>query len=111
MTKKIKFSHDYDKLPVGWRDSPAVLVGVYRVAMGWLQQMPAFLKYDTKISNSEEFYHLDEGPEGEWLLLMLIHIDTGRPFTTIRKSNPEKERYYVGSIGETFILEYTGEGN
>lgn len=106
--KKIKFSHDYDKLPVGWRNTSAVLVAVYRVTMGWLQQMPAFLKYDTSYQGGA--YQLSEDPEKEWLLLIFIHIETGRPFTTIRSHDPQKEDYYVGSIGETFIMEYTGEG-
>lgn len=105
LIKKLKFSHDYDKLPLQWKKTKAVLIGVFRVTMGWLQQMPAFLRYDTKIRRKEEFYHLDNLSSGEWLILSFIHIDSGKPFTTIRRAYPAKEAYYMSSLGETFILE------
>ncbi len=104
---KIRFSNDYDKLPVGWPDSKALLIGCYPIKMGLLRlpEFKAFLAYDTKISKSEQFYELPKDPMQEVLILSFIHLETGRPFTTIRVSDPEKYDFYLRSLGCVFKLE------
>jgi hypothetical protein len=99
--KRIKFSHDYYKLPRDWEGTEAVLLGVNLIID--VDNLPvAFIAYDTKFRNEEGMYKLFHG---SGLLLLFWHLNTCNLFTTIRRYTLQKSRYYNGSIGETFILE------
>jgi len=107
---KIKFSHDYKKLPAVWEGTHAKLMAVYyEQDMEKLKRsMPAFIKYDTAycvtpyFTEPVRYYPLnfDRG-----IILFFIHINTGQVFTTIRRHTPKKYAYYKSKIGEIFVLE------
>lgn len=100
--KRIFFSEDYEKLPQMWEGSQAVLVAVYPEKMSRLEKdYGAFLDYDTRYRDGEGRYVLDFE---DALVLVFIHLATGLPFTTVRKSWGAKFEYYSGSVGERFEL-------
>ena len=83
----LKFSHDYMKLPLDWNGTQAVLMQITnKVDMDELKlSNPAFIKYDTKFRGEEGSYELDF----KWgMILFPIHLNTGLPFTTIRRWTP-----------------------
>jgi hypothetical protein len=103
--KAIKFSHDYEKLPTDWVGTQAKLVGICSENVEFIKNgMTAFWHYDTKIRGKEEYYPLDFEHA---LILTFIHLNTGKPFTTIRRNYMEKLEYYMNSLGETFVMERT----
>jgi hypothetical protein len=101
--KQIKFSHKYYKLPMNV--GTATLLQVLTINKEDLS--PEFVEYDTSYPANGKYS--EEGtpdkhyplPNGKLLLLIL---QTGWIWTTIRRWTPEKERYYRGSIGETFNI-------
>ena len=99
---KIKFSEDYEKLPVDWVGTYATLIGVYPEKVKNLKaRYSLFLEYDTKVRGEERHYPLNfEGA----LILVFIHHETGSLFPTIRRNYKRKFEYYTASIGETFVL-------
>jgi hypothetical protein len=98
----IKFSFDYEKLPIGWNGSQALLVSVYPADIEWTKRaMPAFIEYDTTHRGKTERYPLDFK---DGLILVFIHYNTGRVFTTIRRNINEKFEYYLSKIGESFEM-------
>jgi hypothetical protein len=100
--KEIKFSADYEKLPVNWEGTEAVLIGVKNTTLPFLKnKMPKFLEYDTKYRGHEGNYIIDFD---EVLILTFIHINSGMPFTTLRRKTKEKMNYYIGLVSETFKL-------
>jgi len=100
--KKIKFSNDYEKLPLNWDGTAATLIAVYPEKMENIKnKYSAFWKKDTKVRNQEKYYSLNFK---DALILIFLHHDTGTLFPTIRRNYEQKFEYYVGSIGETFIL-------
>lgn len=91
------------KLPIVWKGTHAVLIAVTPFPIDYLKKaLPQFIEYDTKFRAKEGHYDLNFK---DGLILTFIHINTGIPFTTIRRSYKEKFEYYISSIGETFILE------
>lgn len=105
--KTIKFSEDYKKLPVVWEGTWAVLVAVYPEKVQTIKKKyPSFWLYDTEYRGKEGSYDLNFE---DALILVFIHLNTGRPFTTIRRNYKEKFEYYMNSIGETFMLVWTKE--
>lgn len=101
----IKFSADYEKLPENWEGTKAMLISVVPTPVRIIkEEMTAFWKYDTKYRGREEFYHLNFK---EALILVFIHLNSGLPFTTIRRNYQQKLEYYTESIGDTFLLERT----
>jgi len=101
--KSIKFSEEYMKLPIIWKGTHAVLIAVTPFDIDFLKKgLPQFIEYDTKFRAKEGNYSLDFK---DGLVLTFIHINTGIPFTTIRRNYKEKFEYYTTAIGETFILE------
>jgi hypothetical protein len=99
---KIKFSFDYEKLPIGWNGTQAVLVGVCHVDMDRIKKsMPAFIEYDTTHRGGHGKYALDFK---EGIILSFIHLNTGKPFTTIRRNTKEKFEWYMNCLGETFEM-------
>lgn len=103
--KSIKFSEDYQKLPLNWEGTHAVLIGVYPTKTSIIKnRYTAFWKYDVRFRNKEGGYEFNFE---DALILMFIHLNSGLPFTTIRRNYEQKYEYYVNSIGETFKLEKT----
>ncbi len=103
---KIKFSHDYDKLPRVWEGTQAILFGVVYVdSMIDLQnRLPELIKKDTKFRGEEGSYRFPLSMDSA-LILTFYHVNTGTLFTTIRSYNEEKDEYYRSQIGETFLME------
>ena len=100
--KQIKFSEDYEKLPLLWKETTATLIAVYpekvkRIKNRWT----VFWKKDTKFRNKEEYYPLNFE---DALILVFLHHNTGTLFSTIRRNHEQKFEYYTGSIGKTFKL-------
>jgi len=103
--KSIKFSHDYEKLPENWQGTDAILTGLVPAKISQLKQIaPEFLEYDTKFRGEEGNYPL--GFE-DALILFFIHVNTGKPFSTIRRNYKSKYEYYANSVFQYFRLEYT----
>jgi hypothetical protein len=96
----IKFSHDYDKLPINANGKTALLLDVHTILLE--HQTKAFLEFDTRIRGGNEHYPLPD--KGEFLLL-LFEVSGGGIFTTLRRSTPEKKAYYYGKRGEAFTIE------
>jgi hypothetical protein len=85
----IKFSHEYKKLN---HEQCGVLLSVHRIYLE--EQSQAFLEYDT-----EGIYKLPK--EGSFLLLSFLG-NGGTFFTTLRRTTPEKWRYYNSMILKEF---------
>ena len=100
--KKIKFSHEYCKLPTDFQDG-AILFAVFRTHYNKLGE--DFITYDTN-------YPTDDGHGGPHianyklpktdLLVLLFATPCLDIFTTIRRWTPQKEKYYRLAIGEEF---------
>jgi len=57
---KIKFSEDYEKLPVDWAGTEATLIGVYPEKVKKLKaRYSLFLEYDTKVRGEDRHYPLN----------------------------------------------------
>lgn len=103
--KKIKFSEDYEKLPVFWNGTHATLLTVFPVKMETIKnRYTAFWKFDTKIRGEERYYPLNFK---DAIILVFLHHNSGKLFPTIRKNYKEKFEYYTNQIGETFQLKDT----
>ena len=101
---KIKFSNDYEKLPINWPDTKAVLIGISIVDIPWLKNtMPKLIDIDSKIRNSEEHYPLDFERAIVLTFFQKSNISP-RLFTTIRRYVPSKYEYYKGELWKTFEL-------
>lgn len=103
--KTIKFSHIYTKLLDEHNDviEYATLIDVRRVEISELHQK--FKEYDT----DNGLYALP--PKGIYLMLIFLKPPesdgtcAANLFTTLRRSTTEKDLYYDGAIGETFLIE------
>ena len=108
--KTIKFSHDYEKLPLNAKT--ATLLDVQCINLE--DQTPAFMEYDTKFINQKngeiEHYPLPKTSNGRLdYMILLMRSDTGAFFTTIRRRTPAKDKYYCESIGEKFEIAIEAE--
>jgi len=102
LVKTIKFSHDYEKLPEGWENTEAILLAVVPQSISYLKgAVPKFLDYDTKFRGKQGSYPLTFENA---LVLFFVHINSGKPFTTIRRDYPRKADYYKNSVGDWFTL-------
>jgi hypothetical protein len=102
---KIKFSHDYHKLPFNCNGTQATLIGVtYHDNIQRIKNShPQFIEYDTRIRcKGTKHFPIDFE---DALVLTFIHINSGLPFTTIRRYTTEKYEYYKGKLWETFDIE------
>ena len=97
---KIKFSHDYQKLPLNCNGSSARLIGVVRVKLYELSN--SFLVYDTEFRGETGFYDLGSSFKDGIILTFLPNI--GKPFTTVRRYTPNKMMYYQNKLGEHFTI-------
>ena len=89
---KIKFSHEYFKLPDDRTE--IVLLAVFKVHYTELSE--SFKAYDTMYQGGE--YPL---PKTD-LLVLLFCNGKNDLFTTIRRWTPKKEDYYRSKMGEEF---------
>jgi len=94
---------DYDKLPLSWERTQATLLSVtYCEDMERLKRShPQFIRYDTIFRNKKGEYPINFK---EGLILVFIHINTGLPFTTIRRYTEKKADYYESKKWHTFEL-------
>lgn len=99
---KIKFSNSYEKLPINWPETQAVLIGISVVDIPWLKKtFPQLIDVDTKLRNSTEHYPLDMK---QAIVLTFFQIGSSILFTTIRRYLPSKYEYYKGELWKTFEL-------
>jgi hypothetical protein len=100
---KLKFSHDYMKLPIQWDRTQAILVGVQYIAdmKRFKMRLPQLIKEDTMFRGEEGSYPLTFK---EGILLTFFHLNSCKLFTTIRRFTEEKAEYYAGEQMETFEL-------
>ncbi len=105
---KIKFSHDYEKLPLNWTGTRAVLFGVQYIndMDNFKNRFPQLIAQDTKFRDEMGSYKLNFE---EGLLLVFYHLRSETFFTTLRRFTPDKSEYYQEREQETFELVYTGE--
>jgi hypothetical protein len=93
---KIKFSHKYPKLH-GQRTAR-----LFAVEVRDLDDLHKdFVEYDTFYEYGPMGRRHYDLPKGSLLVLVFIG-DKLIPFTTVRRSTPEKDRYYREAIGKTF---------
>ena len=101
LMRKIKFSHEYMKMPEGFEQSALLEVLVADRS----DLCPEFVEFDTAICDAGN-YPL---PRGKLLVLLLQTEETLELWTTIRRYTPEKERYYRGLRGEYVACEIQRE--
>ncbi len=94
--KKIKFSHDYDKLQ-GMGRTPT-LIQVLKINYTDLSRW--MIRYDAKIYGSDEMYPI---PKDD-LILLIFQSGTNKIFTTIRRYTPSKFEYYKNLEGSVFEI-------
>lgn len=107
--KKIKFSHDYLKIPEYIKNLLNDLKGTEFVSVTLLEVFVVdkisepLIEYDTVYQDPKtgrfEMYKLPKGK-----VLVLLFEKDFNVFTTIRRWTPEKEKYYKEGIGESFEL-------
>ena len=100
---KLKFSHDYTKLPLSWEGTHAILAGIMYVPdmEQFKLRSPEIITADTEFRGESGNYDLNFR---EGILLTFIHLTSGKAFTTIRRHTPQKWEYYEGKVKETFEL-------
>ena len=97
MTNTLKFSHNYLKLPPNWEGKKATLLFVREIELE--KQTELFLNYDTEYVYPA--YGREDGMAANYPLpkkgkyLLLLFECEGTVFTTLRRSTPEKKRYYM----------------
>jgi hypothetical protein len=103
---QIKFSHHYVKLNKIDTSRPVTLVQLFHT--NTLALSDEFVEYDTVYWDGVEkkHYPLEKGMP----VLFLLFVDfNGTLFSTVRRSTPEKEKYYLGKIGMTFDVVFEEE--
>ena len=100
---KLKFSHDYMKLPVKWDGTQAILIGVQHIEdmERFKKRLPQLIRADTMFRGEEGGYPLNFK---EGILLTFFHLNSDKLFTTIRSFTEAKYHYYEGELQETFEL-------
>ena len=99
--RKIKFSHRYLKTMGVNMGEPVTLVQVWNTNTTELTD--EFIEYDTVYfeNGEKKNYHL----QVPMICMVLFFVDSsGKLFTTIRRTTPNKEAYYNTSIGSDFEL-------
>ena len=99
---KLRFAFDMKKLPTNWQGTQVKLVGCMPINIEQIMKgCPSFIKYDTERTDGK-MYNITFR---DGLLLTFIHLNTGKPFTTIRENKKEKFEFYMTYLGEIFMLE------
>jgi hypothetical protein len=86
---ELKFSHDYEKLPLDWQGKKARLIALQRINLE--DQTKQFLEYDTKIRGGGN-YPLPK--KGKYILLLFEMVGNTTFFTTIRRYTMSKHNFY-----------------
>jgi hypothetical protein len=105
---KIKFSHEYFKMPLKARAKRdrSYIISVC-VVEDIMKQLPIqFLQFDTLyfVNGQSKLYPLDF-KKG----IIITIYTTGKIWTTIRRWTPSKEQYYKAMIGQEVEIEITEE--
>ena len=103
---KIKFSHEYFKMPLEARDRRDRSYIISECVTDINKLPKAFLDFDT--------LYFDNGITTAYPLdfktgIIITIYTNGKIWTTIRRWTPEKERYYMGMIGQEVGIEITEE--
>lgn len=100
---KLKFSHDYTKLPPNWEGTQAMLIGVQYISdmERFKRRLPQLIRADTEFRGENGSYELNFK---EGILLTFFHLSSARFFTTIRRFTETKYEYYEGEQQEMFEL-------
>lgn len=102
MKNEIKFSESYEKLPINWPETQAVLIGISIVDIPWLKAtLPKLIDVDTKLRNSTEHYPLDFERA---IVLTFFQVGSSRLFTTMREYSPLKFEMYKERLWKNFTL-------
>ncbi len=101
--RTLKFSHDYEKLPLNWDGTQAILIGIQYISdmKIFKNRLPQLIRVDTKFRGEEDSYELNFK---EGILLTFFHLNSARLFTTIRRFTETKYDYYNSECQELFIL-------
>jgi len=110
--KHIKFSYDYDKLPEKWENTKAVLKYIEPIRLE--SQNSTLIEFDTRFRAFDyvEMFrhpgiykncHYSLPKSGKYLFLLFKH-ESGALFFTQRRWTIDKEKWYMGSIGEEFVM-------
>lgn len=100
---KIKFSHKYFKMPIGFEKS--TLLQVININKDEISD--SFYDYDTTYPtgfNEVARYPLASGK----LIIIMLKSQTGLLWTTIRRWTSEKEQYYRRLVGQVVECGVTG---
>ncbi|RLF50157.1 MAG: hypothetical protein DRN24_07075 [Thermoplasmata archaeon] len=103
--KTIKFSHWYRKLNKINVSNPVTLIDVLETSVS--EWSDSFLEYDTVYFEDGVKKNYPLKDYNRYLLLFFMDCD-GCLFTTIRRSTPKKQKYYLNSIGDSFKVEIRG---
>ena len=99
----IKFNHDYCKLPLHWKDTKATLFHFWITNSKILERdYPNLVFYDTRFRDEEGCYSLGESQEV--VVLFLVHVQTGKPFLTIRSYDWDKVNDYRAGLRQDWLL-------
>ena len=90
--RTIRFSHVYDKFPVGHEVSK--LLEIFVADSKDLHD--GFVEYDTAFGEDGENYLL---PRGKLIVMLLQTRDDKALWTTMRRCTPSKLKYYSGLRG------------
>lgn len=106
--RTIDFSHQYMKMPHNVTNNSVVkLIEVLNSRFEDLHE--SFIEYDAK-TDKGDMYPLPKN--GDCLILLLLGdglaFDQGALFTTVRRSTPDKKRYYKGLRGQELIVKIQG---
>lgn len=95
---KIKFSHEYAKMPGNIQFKETTLLEVFKIDVNELSGF--FRVYDTLIKGKNPFYKESHYQLPAGVVLVLILRTDGMLWTTIRRWTTEKEAYYRSIRGE-----------
>ena len=96
---KLKFNHDYEKLPINWEDTQAILIGVV-----FIPDMKRLKLRLPQLIRETITFQGEEGSYSKGILLTLFHLNSSRIFTTIRRYTKDKYQYYEKTAGKLFEL-------
>ena len=102
--RTIKFSHQYVKMPYNVKNGSVVkLIEVLNSKFEDLHK--SFIEYDTR-TDTGDMCPLPKN--GDCLVLLFLGVgmgfDRGEIFTTVRRSTPDKGRYYRELCGQELVV-------
>lgn len=100
MPNTIKFSADYEKLPLNWNGTFAKLVKIEPKRFSELD--PAFVEFDSRYRGGVGHFEFTSKYD-RVILLTFVHF-SGVTFTTIRSYSADKLEYYLKNINMQFEM-------